>query len=164
MMIVVLFGLISVGGFWWLQTGSLTAEEKLLFSSLDAAINSNPPLVDDVVEAFALPQACGRATCWLNGSAIGRLQYEQGDLSPSEEGFVFQLEGFSTACIRKESVMEYFNTEIPREECSHGGCWYTLAQYPWGVLAFGLNRPDSACISSVVINSLPYMRLSSSGS
>lgn len=156
--ITILLGLLSVGATWWSQNRSLTNEERLLFNKLDTAISSNPPLAYDVIEAFSLPQDCRAKTCWLDARSIGALQYSEGDLRHPGEGIIFQLEGFSKACIRTQRVQTYFGTQEPYQACSHGGCWYTGVQYAWGILTFGLEDPSSPCVSSVVINSLPYQR------
>ena len=143
-----------VGTFWWTQFRSLQGNEDLLFSKIEAAIASNPPSANEVVAAFDLPESCLERTCFLEPSTIAGIDYGGGDLRDrEEEGLIFVLEEISGTCIRTQRVRAHYNTEDPHQACSHGGCWYTSANYSWGFLSFGLEKPSSECISSVVINS-----------
>lgn len=149
---------------WWEQNRSLNPEERLLFSKLDAAISQQPPAAGDVIAAFGLPDACRGRGCFLEGGGIGNLRFSGGNLrqpKDSADGLIFEIDGFSNVCIRSDRVETYFGTGEAEQSCSHGNCWYTRAQYPWGILTFGLSSPTAACVRSAVINSLPYQRSNS---
>ena len=143
---------------WWTQNRSRTDNEQLLFSKLNASIASTPPTASEIIAAFDLPESCRKKTCFLEPGDIGDLSYDSGNLRQPKDGLIFVLEDFDGSCIRTESVRTYYDTKEPRQNCSHGGCWGTHAQFTWGILSFGLGERNSKCVSSVVINSLPYQR------
>jgi len=143
---------------WWSQNRSRTENEQLLFSMLDASIAKTPPDAADIIAAFDLPEACQEKTCFLEPGMIGGFSFNGGNLRPPKEGLIFVLEDFKGSCIRTKRAQTYYDTEEPRQNCSHGGCWGTHAQYSWGILSFGLDKRNSTCVSSVVINSMPYQR------
>lgn len=155
---VVILGLASVYGLWWWQNRALTSTESLLFSKLQKASSHSPPRAEDVISAFDLPGACREKTCWLEEGSIGGLSYSEGDLRQPEEGLIFVLEGFFNKCVRAQRASARFDLKPPQQSCPHGGCWYAEAQHDWGILAFGLDEPNSECVASVVINTLPYQR------
>lgn len=144
---------LAVGLISWSQIGSADEDEQLLFSKLDSAIAGNKPDGRDIIAAFDLPEGCRKKTCFFDQGNIGSLSYQGGNLSQRETELIFVLEGFSGACIRVAEVQNRYNTQEPIEMCSHGGCWARTAQYPWGILSFGVEKPRSKCLSSVVINS-----------
>lgn len=143
----------AFGVIWWYQIGSADRNEQLLFSKLDAAIAGSKPDGRDIIAAFDLPEGCRKKTCFLDQGNIGSLSYEGGNLRQRETELIFVLEDFSRACIRTAQVQSRYRTQEPIEMCSHGGCWARTAQYPWGILSFGVKQPHSKCVSSVVINS-----------
>lgn len=151
-------GLVLVVGFWWAQNRSLTVEEQLLFSKLDAAISHEPPRATDIIEAFDLPDECRDQTCFLKAGRVGNLRYSSTGLRQPKEGVIFEIEGFSRTCIRADRVKSYFGTGNPDQSCFDAVCWYADAQYSWGILTFRMDHPDSQCVSSAVINSLPEQR------
>jgi len=157
MIAVVAAGLVVLALWWW-QNRSLTADEQALFSKIESALAQAPPEGADVIRAFRLPSKCETETCFLEPSEIDGLQYEGGNLRQQKNGNIFVLEALSGQCIRRKRVMTYFGSGAAETSCSSKACWYTTAQYEWGILAFGLDERESACISSVVINSLPYQR------
>lgn len=155
---VIILGLASVFGLWWQQNRSQTSTESLLFAKLEGALSHSPPRAEDIIAAFALPKSCRDETCWLEESSIGGLRYSEGNLRQPEEGLIFILEEFSGECVRTQRASVHFDLKPPTQSCSHGGCWYSDAQHDWGILTFGLDQPNSECVSSVVINTLPYQR------
>ena len=150
--------LVLVPTFWWGQNRSLTPEERLLFTKLDAAISHQPPRAVDVIDAFNLPDECREKTCFLKAGKIGDLRYSEIDLRQPKDGIIFQIEGFTDTCVRADRVKSYFGTGTPAQSCFDAVCWYADAQYPWGILTFQMDRPDSQCVSSAVINSLAEQR------
>lgn len=158
LLLAVLAALALVAAIWWQQNRSLTPEERLLFSKLDSAISHQPPRATDVIAAFDLPDDCHDRTCFLKEGNVGNLQYSSGNLRQQNDSIVFVAEGFSDTCIRSDRVKSYFGTGEAEQSCSHGGCWYTKAQHRWGILGFELDQPEAPCVTSVVINSLPYQR------
>ena len=155
---VIILGLASVFGLWWWQNRSQTSTERLLFAKLDMATSHAPPRAEDIIGAFELPEACLRETCWLEEGSVGGLSYSKGNLRQPEEGLIFVLEGFSGKCVRTQRASAHFDLKPTEQSCPHGGCWYSDAQHDWGILTFGLDQPNSECVSSVVINTLPYQR------
>ncbi len=156
--ILCVLAVLAAGALWWAQFGAMTDDQRLLFSKLDAAIANTPPRASDLIEAFGLPETCREKTCYLQPGKIGGLRYDGGNLRQSEDGLVFVLEGLAGSCIRTDQAQAYYSAGKPEERCSHGGCWSTQAQYSWGILGFGLGKPNSQCVTSIAINSLPYQR------
>lgn len=156
--ILCMLAVLAAGALWWVQSGSMTDDQRLLFSKLDAATANTPPRASDLIEAFGLPETCREKTCYLEPGKIGGLRYDGGNLRQSEDGIVFVLEGLAGSCIRTDQAQAYYSAGKPEEQCSHGGCWSTQAQYSWGILGFGLGKSTSQCVSSIAINSLPYQR------
>lgn len=156
--LTLLLALCAVFSAWWWQNRSLTNAERLLVQKLDQSISSNPPQASDIVDAFSLPEECQEKTCWLEEGSIDDLRYSDGNLRPQDHGLIFQIEEFSNACIRAQRMEAYYDLKEPESNCSHGSCWYRKAQFSWGILTFGVKEPGSRCVSSVVINTLPYQR------
>lgn len=73
------------------QHDSLSPDEALLFSKLDAATANNPPLANDIIAAFDLPGACRDETCFLKPSKIGELSYDSGNFRQPEDGLILVL-------------------------------------------------------------------------
>lgn len=157
--VAILLALCTVAAAWWWQNRSLTSAERALVHSLDQSISSNPPQAIDIINAFSLPEGCRKATCWLEKGSIDDLRYSDGALRQPDDGIIFQIADFSNSCIRVQRMQAYYDLKEPEQSCSHGGCWYRDAQFSWGILTFGVEEPSSKCVSSVVINTLPYQRL-----
>ena len=151
--VVLIFSALLIGGNWWSQIGSVEHDERVLFSRLDAAIANSPPDADDVIAAFDLSEECRTESCFFEPGNIGGLRFDGGSLRQRGRGLILVLEDFSGTCIRTSEVHAYYRTQQPRSACSHGGCWYAAAENSWGDLLFGLAKPRSTCISSIVINS-----------
>jgi hypothetical protein len=49
---------VAMSALWWSHNKSLTPDERLLFSKLDAAIMNAPPQANNIIAAFDLPEAC----------------------------------------------------------------------------------------------------------
>ena len=147
-----------VVGLWWSQNRSLTSEEHVLFSKLDAALVNKPPRAIDVIEAFNLPNDCRTQNCYFQDHNFGVLHVERGSLRHGPENLIFVLEGFGNNCIRSDRVRSYFDTGEPRPSCYDAVCWYTEAQHSWGILTFEVKEPSSHCVASAVINSRPEHR------
>ena len=149
---------LAVGVLWWSQNRSLTPEEHLLFSNLDAALAHEPPKAIDVIEAFDLPNECRDENCYFQDQRFGSLHVKRVSLRHSEN-LIFVLEGFDDKCIRTDRVRSYFHTRAPEPSCFDAVCWYTEAQHAWGILTFEVEEPNSQCVTSAVINSNPEHRL-----
>lgn len=130
----------------------LTADERELFSALDNAISEGEPLPQQVVASLNLPPECLEDACFLEGEALGRWQFESGNFRSNEEGLVLVLEDWSGSCVRIAAARAHFETGEPEQGCSHGGCWHTKSERPWGIVSFSLDQPDAECISDAVIN------------
>lgn len=156
--LTLLLALCAVFSAWWWQNRSLTNAERLLVQKIDQSISSNPPRAIDIIDAFSLPEECQIETCWLESGSIDDLRYSDGDLRPQDDGIIFQIAEFSNACIRTQRVQAYYGLEEPDQACSHGGCWSRSKEFSWGILSFGVEGPSSTCVSSVVVNTLPYQR------
>lgn len=144
---------------WWTQTPSLSPEEQILFTKLDLATSHSPPREKDVVAAFGRFDGCRGITCFDKQSGrLGALHYSDRTLTLQDEGFVFEIGGFSRACIRTDRVKTHFGTEDPKQSCFDAVCWYTRAQRSWGIVTFQLEAPDAPCVKSAVINSSPEQR------
>lgn len=157
-MLTIFAALVAIAAFWWAQNRSLNPEERLLFKKLDAAISHDPPRATDIIDAFDLPDECREKTCFLEAGKIGNLRYSSSGLRQPKEGIIFEIEGFADTCVRAVRVKSYFGTRAPAQSCFDAVCWYADAQHSWGILTFKLDRPDSQCVSSAVINSLPEQR------
>jgi hypothetical protein len=157
-MLAIFAALVAVAAIWWTQDRSLNPEERLLFKKLDAAILHEPPRADDIIDAFDLPEECREKTCFPEAGKIGNLRYSRTSLRQPEEGIIFVIGDFTDACVRADRVKSYFGTRAPAQSCFDAECWYADAQRSWGILTFKLDRPDSQCVSSAVINSLPEHR------
>ncbi|NKJ45037.1 hypothetical protein [Novosphingobium sp. SG720] len=157
-MLTIFAPIMVVATFWWAQSRSLNPEERLLFKKLDAAISHEPPRAADIIDAFDLPDECRQKTCFLEAGKIGNLRYSSIGLRQSKEGTIFEIEGFTNACVRADRVKSYFGTRAPAQSCDDAICWCADARRSWGILAFKLDRPHSRCVSSAVINSLPEQR------
>ncbi len=148
----------AVGITWWMNSDGLTPTERLLFEKIDDAIASNPPKASKIDRAFDLTMDCKAGGCFYKSGSIGDLRFQWGDLRQSDDGLIFHIEELSGECVRTRKAVQRFGTGAPEQSCSHGGCWYTKTRHPWGILGFGIEEPDSICISSLVVNSEPYQR------
>ena len=155
---IVILALSSAYGLWWWQNRSLTGTESLLVEKLEAATAHNPPRAEAIVDAFNLPEECGQNPCFFEDGNIGDLSFSSGNLRPRGQELIFVLEEFGGSCVRTARVQSHFGTQDPEQMCSHGGCWARSAQFPWGILSFGVDEPRSKCISSLVINSEAVFR------
>ena len=97
-------------------------------------------------------------SCFFEAATMAEAEHGGGNLRPTKDGLVFVLEQLRGRCIRTDMAAKRYGPAEMRQVCNHGGCWYLEARRNWGVLGFGLEKPNSACVSSVVINSLPYER------
>ncbi|WP_156522002.1 hypothetical protein [Croceicoccus mobilis] len=152
---------VAVSALWWSQNRSLTTDERLLFSKLDAAVTHEPPRARDIIASFGLPDDCQHKSCFFEAMKIGGLRIDGGNLRQQADGIIFVLEGFSDTCIRADRVASYFDANEPEQSCRDALCWYADAQHEWGIITFELEHPNSQCVSSAVINSLPEHRLNS---
>lgn len=143
---------------WSMSVGKFNVSERNLIARLETVLADAPPLPAKIVSEFKLPGACKQKSCFFQASKLAEASYAGGNLRPSRDGLVFVLEDFGGQCIRAKSVAGQFGPSEVTQGCAHGGCWYREVQYDWGFLAFGLEKPDSACVSSVVINGLPQRR------
>lgn len=155
-LIVATLCVIGLAGVPWLaRSHLLTPSEASLFTAIDASIAHQPPRAGDIAGAFALPSACHADTCFFKAGSIGDLRYTSGDLRQTPDGLIFVIEGFSNSCIRVDRVRSRFGTAGPEQVCSDAPCWYIETKHSWGFLAFELEKPNSECVSSAVINSTP---------
>jgi hypothetical protein len=155
---VVCLTLLATYGFWWDQNQAQTSSEAALFAKLDQSLNRSPPDAEDIIQAFQLSDSCRTKTCWISPGAIAGLRYEKGNLRQPKDGLIFVLEGFTGTCIRTQRAEAHFGLGAAEQVCSHGECWYRTAQHSWGILGFGIDAPDSQCVSSVVINTTDHQR------
>ena len=154
-----LFVLICAGlTLWWMNVGKFNGSERNLFQRLEAVLADTPPSPHKIISEFRLPKECGGKSCFFKGSKLADASYGGGDLRPTDDGLVFVLEKLAGQCIRTEMAANRFGLSEVKQACDHGGCWYREVRNDWGLLAFGLEKPESTCVSSVVINSLPYQR------
>ena len=154
--VIMLLGIVSTLAVIWHVDYSLNDAERVLFNRINTSLMRSPPQASDIAEAFELLRKC-QETCFFDAGNISQFGYTKGNLRPSDDGLVFEIEGFSS-CIRSERVLTHFGADMPAERCSHGGCWYMETQFSWGILAFGVDSPDAQCVHSVVINSHTYQR------
>ena len=140
---------------WWMNVGKFNVSERNLITRLETVLADAPPLPSKIVSEFELPETCGVKSCFFKASKFANADYAGGNLRPSREGLVFVLEEIGGQCIRARTVADQFGPSEVKQACAHGGCWYREVQYDWGLLAFGLEKPDATCVSSIVINGLP---------
>ena len=156
--IAIITGALIVFGLWWEENRSLTTSESALFSRLDEATSNSPPDGMDVIAAFDLPADCKPKTCYKRNGQIEGLRYRKADLRQPEEGLILVIDKFSGTCIRTDRVQDYFSAGDPEQSCFDATCWYIRSQREWGILTFEVEAPNSPCVSSAVINSLPEWR------
>jgi len=142
---------------WWMSTGRYNGTERYLFGRVEAAASGEAPSPANIIREFALPSECATKSCFFRGSRLANATYARGNLRPTDDGLVFELDGFAGECISTEMAAKRFGGDIG-QRCVDGQCWYLEAKRDWGIVAFGLSKPDSSCVSSVVINSLELAR------
>jgi len=143
---------------WWTNVGRFNSSELDLFSRIDAVLAEGPPSSSDIVREFRLPKSCMAKGCFFEAARMTEAEHGGGNLRTSEDGLIFVLEQLRGRCIRADTAAKRFGPASIRQVCDHGGCWYIEARRDWGHLSFGLKKPNSACVSSVVINSLRSQR------
>jgi hypothetical protein len=150
-LLLVITGAVAI---WWFDIGRYSKNERILFGRIDNIIAFATPSAAKIVDEFELPRECETKTCYFGASKSGSLSHGGGRLTKSDDGIVFELNGFNAECIRTKSAVSRFGGQIV-QACSDAQCWYLQHRHDWGLLAFGLEKPKSVCISSIVINTLP---------
>ena len=149
---VAMFWLATGGALWLLEK----EDERVLFAKLEAAIDGGPT-AEQVKTHFGPFTEYSKCPCPFDDKKIGQLIFES-DLRGDADEIIFVAEDFENSCISMAKAVARFDLEPAQENCSHGGCWSRSRQYDWGVIGFGVDRPDAQCASSVVINSEQYQR------
>jgi hypothetical protein len=137
---------------------SSSVDESWLFDRLKAVAVSDVPSQSLIVKSFDLPPSCLGSSCRFTIAPNGGQKYT-GSLRRSPEGIIFEIDGFAGQHIQQVAVQKRFRTTAPEEGCCDAPCWYLNSYNDWGLMAFGVDRPASKYINSVVINTEEYGRM-----
>lgn len=150
--------LIAAITLWWFNFGRYNSSERDLFARVEAVTSTgSQPSAAEITHEFGLASQCASKSCFFGGQSIANASYARGNLRPTNDGLVFELDELSGQCVRADMAARRFGGEIG-QRCVDSECWYLEAQHDWGIVGFGLKKPNSTCVSSVVINSLDVAR------
>jgi hypothetical protein len=136
---------------WWVESGRYSPSERDLFGRVEAATKGGPSTAA-LVREFRLPAECASRTCLFEPSDVGRTAITSGNIRHPSDGIIFELEGLGGDCISTTMARNWFGGRVA-QRCVDSVCYYLESKREWGTISFGVDRPDSACVSSVVINS-----------
>ncbi|WP_161597906.1 hypothetical protein [Novosphingobium ginsenosidimutans] len=164
LLLTMIIGGASAAALFWHKTHELLPEERALFSKLELAISQTPPREADIRRAFGPFSKCRGITCFeKEGGRIGALRFSDRSLREQDDGFIFDITGFSGGCIRTVRVKSHFRTGEPKQSCMDGVCWHIRSQHDWGIMSFELESSNSPCVTSAIINTTPAQRGKSIG-
>jgi hypothetical protein len=136
---------------WWIEFGRYSPSERDLFGRVEAVTKKDGPSSTEIVHEFGLPSECTSRTCFFKPSKIGRVTYAGGNIRNGRDGLIFELDDLGGDCISTAMAKNWFGGAVT-QGCVDSVCWYFESKRKWGTVNFGLNRQDSTCVSSVVIN------------
>jgi hypothetical protein len=139
---------------WWVEFGRYSPSERDLFGRVQAVIGDGKPTSLKIVREFGLSAECATKTCFFQPSKIGRVSYAGGNIRNPNGKVIFELDHLAGECISTSMAANWFGGAVA-QSCVDSVCWYLESRRKWGVVAFGLDKRNSSCVSSVVINSAP---------